>query len=128
MKLLFRVLFISCFSLIVSQLGAQPKCTFTHYSVEDGLSEGEVLAMHQDRNGFIWFGTFDGLNRFDGVNFKVYKSGFNRYSSLTNNRVDKIQEDDCGYLWLLSNNGDAHRFDTQKELFVLIATTLSNIM
>ncbi|MFA5972241.1 MAG: two-component regulator propeller domain-containing protein [Lentimicrobiaceae bacterium] len=118
MKLIFRVLPFLFLSLIINHLGAQPKCTFTHYSVEDGLSEGEVLSMHQDRNGFIWFGTFDGLNRFDGVNFKVYKSGFNRYSSLTNNRVDKIQEDDYGYLWILSNNGDAHRFDTQKELFI----------
>lgn len=127
MKLLFRVLPILIFSFIFGHLGAQPKCTFTHYSVEDGLSEGEVLSMHQDRNGFIWFGTFDGLNRFDGVNFKVYKSGFNRYSSLTNNRVDKIQEDEYGYLWILSNNGDAHRFDTQKELFINFKGTTNNI-
>lgn len=118
MKLLVRLIPIIFLSFIISHLGAQPKCTFTHYSVEDGLSEGEVLSMHQDKNGFMWFGTFDGLNRFDGQNFKVYKSGFNRYSSLTNNRVDKITEDGYGYLWLLSNNGDAHRFNTYKELFI----------
>lgn len=127
MKLLIRGLSILCFLLIINYLGAQPKCTFTHYSVEDGLSEGEVLSMHQDRNGYMWFGTFDGLNRFDGVNFKVYKSGFNRYSSLTNNRVDKIIEDDYGYLWILTNNGDAHRFDTQKELFINFKGSTNNI-
>jgi len=63
-------------SSLIGEIRAQPKCAFTHYSVEDGLSEGVVLSMHQDREGFIWFGTFDGLNRFDGYNFKVYKAGF----------------------------------------------------
>lgn len=127
MKLLIRILSILSFSLLLNNLGAQPKCTFTHYSVEDGLSEGEVLSMHQDKKGFMWFGTFDGLNRFDGVNFKVYKSGFNRYSTLTNNRVDKIIEDDYGYLWILTNNGDAHRFDTQKEVFINFKGSTNNI-
>jgi len=127
MKHLFCVLTTLYFFLMLNYLGAQPKCTFTHYSVEDGLSEGEVLSMHQDRNGYMWFGTFDGLNRFDGVNFKVYKSGFNRYSSLTNNRVDKIIEDEYGYLWILTNNGDAHRFDTQKELFINFKGSSNNI-
>ncbi len=64
---------------------SQPKCAFTHYSVEDGLSEGVALTMHQDREGLMWFGTFDGLNRFDGYSFKVYKSGFNSGYGLTNN-------------------------------------------
>ncbi len=127
MKLFARVIIIIWLSLIIGHLGAQPKCTFTHYSVEDGLSEGEVLSMHQDRNGYMWFGTFDGLNRFDGVNFKVYKSGFERYSSFTNNRVDKITEDEYGYLWTLTNNGDAHRFDTQKELFINFKGSTNNI-
>jgi signal transduction histidine kinase/DNA-binding response OmpR family regulator/ligand-binding sensor domain-containing protein len=127
MKLLLHVLSVLFFCLIINHLGAQPKSTFTHYSVEDGLSEGEVLSIHQDHNGYMWFGTFDGLNRFDGVNFKVYKSGFNRYSSLTNNRVDKIIEDEYGYLWILTNNGDAHRFDTQKELFINFKGSTNNI-
>ena len=118
MRLSIRVLATILISLSLLNLKAQPKCTFTHYSVEDGLSEGEVLSIHQDRKGFMWFGTFDGLNRFDGVNFKVYKSGFNRYSELTNNRIDKILEDDLGYLWTLTNNGDVHRFDTEKEQFL----------
>ncbi len=96
----------------------QPKCAFTHYSVGDGLSEGIVLTMHQDRDGLMWFGTFDGLNRFDGYSFKVYKSGFKSSYALKNNRVDRITEDDLGYLWMMNNDGEVHRMNTRTEEFV----------
>lgn len=96
----------------------QFKSAFTHYSVEDGLSEGVVLTMHQDREGLMWFGTFDGLNRFDGYSFKVYKSGFNSAYGLTNNRVDRITEDDLGYLWIMNNDGEVYRMNTRTEEFI----------
>jgi len=96
----------------------QPKCAFTHYSVEDGLSEGVALTMHQDREGLMWFGTFDGLNRFDGYSFKVYKSGFNSSYGLTNNRVDRITEDDLGHLWIMNNDGEVYRMNTRTEEFI----------
>jgi signal transduction histidine kinase/DNA-binding response OmpR family regulator/ligand-binding sensor domain-containing protein len=96
----------------------QYNSAFTHFSVEDGLSEGVVLTMHQDREGFMWFGTFDGLNRFDGYTFKVYKSGFNSAYGLTNNRVDRITEDDLGYLWIMNNDGEVYRMNTRTEEFI----------
>ena len=96
----------------------QFKSAFTYYSVEDGLSEGVVLTMHQDRQGLMWFGTFDGLNRFDGYSFKVYKSGFNSAYGLTNNRVDRITEDDLGYLWIMNNDGEVYRMNTRTEEFI----------
>jgi signal transduction histidine kinase/ligand-binding sensor domain-containing protein/DNA-binding response OmpR family regulator len=96
----------------------QSKCAFTHYSVEDGLSEGVALTMHQDREGLMWFGTFDGLNRFDGYSFKVYKSGFNSSYGLTNNRVDRITEDDLGHLWIMNNDGEVYRMNTRTEEFI----------
>jgi len=96
----------------------QFKSAFTHYSVEDGLSEGVVLTMHQDRDGLMWFGTFDGLNRFDGYSFKVYKSGFKSSYGLTNNRVDRITEDDLGYLWIMNNDGEVYRMNTRTEEFI----------
>jgi signal transduction histidine kinase/ligand-binding sensor domain-containing protein/DNA-binding response OmpR family regulator len=116
-------LFPKTASLILLQLAcsaillSQPKCAFSHYSVDDGLSEGMILTMHQDRNGFMWFGTFDGLNRFDGYNFKVYKSGFKTHNGLTNNRIDNIIEDDLGYLWIMTYDGELHRMNTKTEEF-----------
>lgn len=50
---------------------SQLKSSIAHYSTEDGLSHDGVLCITQDRDGFIWFGTFDGLNRFDGTNFNI---------------------------------------------------------
>ncbi|MFN2313381.1 MAG: two-component regulator propeller domain-containing protein, partial [Bacteroidales bacterium] len=86
--------------------------------MEDGLSEGVALTMHQDREGLMWFGTFDGLNRFDGYSFKVYKSGFNSSYGLTNNRVDRITEDDLGHLWIMNNDGEVYRMNTRTEEFI----------
>lgn len=109
------ILLLQC--IFSAALFSQPRCAFSHYSVDDGLSEGIILSMHQDRNGFMWFGTFDGLNRFDGYNFKVYKSGFKTHNGLTNNRIDNITEDDLGYLWIRTYDGELHRMDTRTEEF-----------
>ncbi len=111
---------LTCILLIAALTAgySQPRCAFTHYSVEDGLSEGVALTMHQDREGLMWFGTFDGLNRFDGYSFKVYKSGFNSSYGLTNNRVDRITEDDLGHLWIMNNDGEVYRMNTRTEEFI----------
>jgi len=113
-----KTLLILLMALLPLTLSGQFKSAFSHYSVEDGLSEGVVLTMHQDREGLMWFGTFDGLNRFDGYNFKVYKSGFNSSYGLTNNRVDRITEDDLGYLWIMNNDGEVYRMNTRTEEFI----------
>jgi signal transduction histidine kinase/ligand-binding sensor domain-containing protein/DNA-binding response OmpR family regulator len=113
-----KKIIILLMTLLPLTLSGQFKSAFTHYSVEDGLSEGVVLTMHQDREGLMWFGTFDGLNRFDGYNFKVYKSGFNSSYGLTNNRVDRITEDDLGYLWIMNNDGEVYRMNSRTEEFI----------
>jgi signal transduction histidine kinase/DNA-binding response OmpR family regulator/ligand-binding sensor domain-containing protein len=113
-----KTLLLLMLALLPQTLSGQFKSAFSHYSVEDGLSEGVVLTMHQDREGFMWFGTFDGLNRFDGYNFKVYKSGFKSGYGLSNNRVDRITEDDLGYLWIMNNDGEVYRMNTRTEEFI----------
>lgn len=113
-----KTFLILLLALLPRTISGQFKSAFSHYSVEDGLSEGVVLTMHQDREGLMWFGTFDGLNRFDGYNFKVYKSGFNSSYGLTNNRVDRITEDDLGYLWIMNNDGEVYRMNTRTEEFI----------
>jgi len=91
---------------------------FTHYSVDDGLSENNVLSMLQDKKGNMWFGTYDGLNKFDGYTFKAYKGEAYQPFRLINYRIDRIKEDTQGFLWLQTYDGRTYRFDPSTENFL----------
>jgi len=87
---------------------------FSHLTTNDGLSQGYVTAILQDRRGFMWFATRDGLNRYDGNTFVVYKNNPNDPSSLSSNFLQDLIEDDNGYLWISTNTG-VNRFDPTTE-------------
>ena len=87
---------------------------FTHLTTNDGLSQGYVVAILQDRRGFMWFATRDGLNRYDGNAFVVYKNNPNDPGSLSSNFLQDLMEDDHGYLWIATNTG-VNKFDPQTE-------------
>lgn len=103
---------------------AQIKCKIEHYSTEDGLSHDGVMNILKDRDGFMWFGTWDGINRFDGHNFVTYKTRPGDSSSLKINRVDNIIEDKQGYLWLEVYDNQVYRFDKQRKKFLAISSLL----
>lgn len=96
---------------------AQPNCVFTHYSSEDGLSQNSVMSMVQDYNGVLWFSTWDGINKFDGYDFKIYKARQGNKIALTNNRVDVMKVDPYNYIWVLTYDNHAFRFDQKTERF-----------
>jgi ligand-binding sensor domain-containing protein/signal transduction histidine kinase len=87
---------------------------FTHLTTNDGLSQGYVVAILQDRRGFMWFATRDGLNRFDGNAFIVYKNNPNDSGSLNSNFLQDLMQDDQGYLWIATNTG-VNKFDPETE-------------
>jgi len=89
---------------------------FTHLTTNDGLSQGYVTAILQDRRGFMWFATRDGLNRYDGNAFLVYKHNPTDPGSLSSNFIEDLVEDDHGYLWISTNNG-VNKFDPINERF-----------
>jgi signal transduction histidine kinase/ligand-binding sensor domain-containing protein/CheY-like chemotaxis protein len=89
---------------------------FTNLSLDQGLSQSVVTAMWQDRQGFLWLGTQDGLNRYDGYAFKVFKHDPADLGSLSDNYVYAIVEDAQGILWL-GTNGGLNRFDPTTERF-----------
>lgn len=89
---------------------------FKRLTIEDGLSQSSVLCILQDSKGFMWFGTEDGLNRYDGYNFKVFKSYRGDTSSLSDNSVWSIYEDHEGVLWV-GTLGGLNRFDRETEKF-----------
>ncbi len=90
---------------------------FDHLSLEDGLSQATVSCMIQDSQGFMWFGTEDGLNRFDGYTFKVYRNIQDDPTSLTDSWVNAIYEDSQGFLWLGTEGGGLNRFDPKLQTF-----------
>ncbi len=111
-------LFIIAISLVTSSLSQQPiRNRILHYTIKDGLSFGVVNSITQDKKGFIWIATADGLNRFDGSEFKVFKLEPDNKYSLPSNFVDIIFKDSEGVLWVSSRTG-LNRFDPEKERFI----------
>jgi ligand-binding sensor domain-containing protein/signal transduction histidine kinase len=91
---------------------------FKHLGVNDGLSQIAALSILKDKYGFMWFGTQDGLNRYDGYNFKTFTREDGNKNSLSNNYLWAIHEDEEGVLWLGSFGGGLTRFDPTFESFV----------
>ncbi|MDH6311956.1 signal transduction histidine kinase/DNA-binding response OmpR family regulator/ligand-binding sensor domain-containing protein [Parabacteroides sp. PFB2-10] len=116
------VLFCSLFALITT-VYAQWQPTFTHYSSEEGLSQNSVMKIMEDHKGFMWFATWDGINKFDGYTFKTYKASGDNSIRLVNNRVDHIAEDQYGYIWTLTYDKKVYRFDPHTEIFQQVPTS-----
>src|SRR5687767_3389391 len=86
---------------------------FTHYQVENGLSNNAVICSMQDSKGFMWFGTKDGLNRFDGYSFRVFRNNADDPKSIGSNFIYSLHEDQTGRIWVGCDRG----------LFIYDATT-----
>lgn len=90
---------------------------FRHLTIHDGLSLSSVYCILQDSKGFIWFGTEDGLNRYDGRNFKVFRTNTHRKNQLVYKWVDHLLEDSQGLLWIGTRQG-LSVFSPDNELFI----------
>lgn len=97
---------------------AQPLCQVKHFSVDNGLSQGVVANIMQDKKGFLWFTTWNGLNKFDGYSFKNYKAFPGDGCTLTTNRFTYIGESKNGDIWCKSYDSRAYLFDIQTEKFI----------
>jgi ligand-binding sensor domain-containing protein/signal transduction histidine kinase/AraC-like DNA-binding protein len=76
-----------------------------YLSIDNGLSNNSVNTVFQDHYGFMWFGTYDGLNRYDGANFKIFKNRWDDEKSLINNHVNCIAEDKENRIWVGTEKG-----------------------
>ncbi|MEO9031821.1 MAG: two-component regulator propeller domain-containing protein [Ginsengibacter sp.] len=95
---------------------------FRHYQVENGLSNNAVICCLQDSKGFLWFGTKDGLNRFDGYTFKVFRNNREDSQSIGNNFIHSLYEDRNGNLWVGTDNG-LYSYNANQENFSLLKGT-----
>jgi PAS domain S-box-containing protein len=107
----------SALAFIAPLVRAAERLAFQHLSIEDGLSQGSVLSILQDSRGFMWFGTEEGLNRFDGYGFTHFKVNSQDPTSLSNNTVWALVEDSQGALWA-GTLGGLNRYDREKERFI----------
>ncbi len=89
---------------------------FGNISVDQGLSQSSVYSILQDSMGLMWFGTEDGLNKFDGYEFTVYKHDPENANSLSNNTILEIYEDQQGQLWIGTIDG-LNRYDRNNNLW-----------
>ena len=78
---------------------------FTNITVKDGLSQGSVYAIFKDEDGYMWFGTNDGLNRFNGYDYTVLKSDDRDEKTIPSGIIGSIVEDKEGYLWIGTSSG-----------------------
>ena len=100
-KLLNIILIILLFTFSVNSQSVK----FNHYTTDDGLSHGIVKSIFQDKSGFMWFGTEDGLNKFDGYNFTIFQNNPIDSNSISNNVINAIIQDNEGLIWIGTNWG-----------------------
>ncbi len=90
---------------------------FDHLTVENGLSANTVLCLYQDSRGFLWIGTYNGLNRYDGYKFKIFKNDISDSTSISDNQIRAICEDNKGNLWIGTWTGGLNKFNRDTETF-----------
>ena len=124
----FCVVILCFFTADVLAKGAiSQKYSVTYFSSQNGVEDGLVNDIIQDHKGLLWFATWNGLYRFDGYNFKNYKSNMEDLGGLTNDRLLDIVEDKFGCIWVLCYDSTCYRFNPDKEVFEpVIQKTVNN--
>lgn len=104
----------------------QNNYTVTHYTTANGLADNSVNSIIQDRRGFMWFGTKEGLSRFDGTSFKNFYARKNDSTGLPGNNISSLLEYKPGHL-LLTTNGIVTSFNTVAQQFSVIKELANKI-
>jgi signal transduction histidine kinase/ligand-binding sensor domain-containing protein/DNA-binding response OmpR family regulator len=119
--MIFRKLFtflLSFIGVIFFATAQKPDINFTSLSTKDGLSSNTVNAILKDRQGLIWFGTEDGLDKFDGTNFTIYRHKQGDSTTLQANEILSVYEDKAGNLWVGTSGGSLSLYDRKKDAFI----------
>ncbi len=110
------LLTLGTFLVAAPVIAQAPDLRFERISIDQGLSQNSVYAMLQDRMGFLWIGTDDGLNRYDGYRFEVLRSSPGGHlDSLSENRIRALCEDRDGILWIGTRSGGLNRYDRRSR-------------
>jgi len=115
-----------CLQNSIVAFSQKPNVKFTHVNIEQGLSNSWIEAIFQDSRGFMWIGTRNGLDRYDGQQFKIYQSNKKDTTSISDNSIRYIYEDSDHNLWVGTANG-LNRFDANKDRFIRYKHNPANI-
>lgn len=112
------IFLLTGFLLVVSfSIAQDTRLNFSVLTSKDGLSSNTVNAILKDQYGFLWFATEDGLNRFDGKNFRIYRHKADDPSSIRANHVTALYEDKLGVLWVGTNGGSLSIYNRKTDSF-----------
>lgn len=120
MKLFLHSIFVLFFSIFLCQpstFSQRQDIKFHHLNVEDGLSRSTITCIYRDSRGFMWFGTQNGLNKYDGYDFTIYQHSSNNNKSISGNWITCIAEDSENNLWIGTFSKGLNKFDRNKEEF-----------
>jgi signal transduction histidine kinase/ligand-binding sensor domain-containing protein/DNA-binding response OmpR family regulator len=116
MSRIISTIFLTFLSLFV--VGQTIDLKFKSFSINDGLSHNSVECMMQDSRGFIWIGTVDGLNKFDGYSFKIYRADVNNKNTIANSSIFCMYEDSFGDIWFGTNGGGLSKYIYKEDRFI----------
>ncbi len=111
LRSIYLLLFVCTIPLAAQQI------RFRHLSIDNGLSQNAVLSIIQNRQGYMWFGTKDGLNRYDGYTFRVFQNDPADTISISSNYISCLFEDSRGRIWIGTLNGSLDRYEPVDEKF-----------
>ncbi len=113
MRKVLLLIFCLTFYLLHAQ---NSNLQFDRLTTADGLSQSTITCIYQDYQGFMWFGTYDGLNKYDGYKFTVYQHNPNDSTSISNNFIWSIHEDAKKNLWIGTRDG-LNQYDRELDVF-----------
>jgi len=114
------LIYLFCYSIVslpIISFAKNEEIRFDKLSVEHGLSQVTVKNIYQGTEGFIWIGTSDGLNRYDGYNFEVFRHDPDDTQSISINQIETLFEDSFGKLWVGTNGGGVNTYDRTNNSF-----------
>ncbi len=111
-----NIILLICLFVPFLTVGQNQSSKFKHLTAENGLSQSSITCILKDSRGFMWFGTEDGLNKYDGTNFTIYRHTPNDDKSLSSSYINAIVEHEDGHLWIGTKNG-LNYFNPNNEKF-----------
>ena len=117
-----RQVFIGLISFLTSMMplvlmAQHDDVIFQRFSIQQGLAHNNVVSIIQDKKGFIWIATQEGLDRYDGYTFRHFQHSHKDTSSLSRNQLRTVLEDSKGFIWVGTSGGGLNRLDPLKEKF-----------